>query len=87
VAESRSDILQKKVYQLIPLLHDPVPAIRGYTAMLLGRLEAREAKEDLIELVDDDATIEVYEEGQLVTRSVGDLAAQALNSLSSGSTP
>jgi HEAT repeat protein len=86
IAESRPDILRKKVYQFIPLLNDPVPSIRGYTAMLLGKLEAGEAKDDLRELVDDEAPVEVYEAGQMATRSVGDLAADSLSSLSSEST-
>ena len=47
--------------------------------MLLGKLEAGEAKEDLAGLVDDETPVEVYEAGQLVTRSVGDLAAHGLS--------
>ena len=81
VAECRPDILRKKGYQFIPLLNDPVPIIRGYAAMLLGKLEAGEAKDDLAGLVDDDAQVGVYEAGQLATRSVGDLAAHALSRL------
>jgi len=81
VAECRPDIVQKKAYQFIPLLNDPVPTIRGYAAMLLGKLEAGEAKDDLAGLVDDDAPVGVYEAGQLATRSVGDLAAHALSRL------
>jgi hypothetical protein len=86
IAECRPDILQKKAYQFIPLLNDPVSTIRGYAAILLGTLEAGEAKEDLGELVNDEAPVEVYEEGQLMTRTVGDLAAHALSLLPSGST-
>ena len=81
VAGCRPDILQKKAHQFIPLLKDSQPTLRGYAAMLLGKLEAGEAKNDLAGLVDDDAPVEVYEAGQLVTRSVGDLTAHALSRL------
>jgi hypothetical protein len=81
VAGSRPDILRKKVYQFIPLLRDPVPTIRGYAALLLGQLGADEAKNNIEGLVDDEAPVQVYEAGQLATRSVGDLAAHALSRL------
>jgi HEAT repeat protein len=81
VAEPRPDILRKKVYQFIPLLNDPVPTIRGYAAMLLGKLEAGEAKDELGGLLEDDAPVGVYEGGQLLTRSVGDCATDALKRL------
>ena len=81
VAGCRPDILQKKAHQFIPLLKDSQPTIRGFAAMLLGELGAKEAKEDLAALGYDEAPVEVYEAGQLVTRSVGDLAAHALSHL------
>ncbi|MBN1833880.1 MAG: PBS lyase [Deltaproteobacteria bacterium] len=81
VSASRPDILRKKAYQFIPLLGDPDPTIRGYTAMLLGALEISEAKNDIAGLVDDEAPVQVYEAGQLAFRSVGDLASHALSRL------
>jgi len=81
VSGARPDILRKKGYQFIPLLKDPDPTIRGYTTMLLGELEVTEAKKDIAGLVDDEAPIQVYEAGQLESRSVGDLASHALSRL------
>jgi hypothetical protein len=81
VAGCRPDILQKKAHQFIPLLKDPQATIRGYAAVLLGELEVEGAKEDLAGLVEDEASVGVYEAGQLATRSVGDLAAHALSRL------
>ena len=81
VAECRPDILRKKGYQFIPLLGDPDPTIRGYAVMLLGKLEAGEAKDDLVGLINDEALVEVYEAGQLESRSIGNLASHALGRL------
>jgi hypothetical protein len=44
-------------------------------------LEVREAKEDMAGLTHDEALLEVYEAGQLESRSVGDLASHALSRL------
>jgi HEAT-like repeat protein len=79
IGASRPDLIRKNTYQFIPLLADTDPEVRGYTAILLGNLKAHEAREDLEGLVQDSHEMEVYEDGALKRRTVGDLASRALS--------
>ena len=82
IAAKRPDLIRKTTYHFIPLLRDSDPEIRGYSAILLGRLEAHEANQDLTRLVNDSASMEFYREGRLENRTVGQLASEALRKLS-----
>ena len=78
IGRARPDLLRKKAFHFFPLLQDPDPEIRGYAAILLGNLAAREAKEDLRKLAGDAAEMEIYGAGEVVKRTVGQLALEAL---------
>jgi len=78
IGRTRPDLLRKKAFHFFPLLQDPDPEIRGYAAILLGNLAAREAKEDLTKLTSDAAQMEIYRAGEMVKRTVGQLALEAL---------
>ncbi len=77
----RPDLIRKAMLHLIPLLQDGNPEIRGHAAALLGSLRALDAEPDLRRLVDDPAALEMYRNGELHERTVGQLAAEALEKL------
>lgn len=81
IGECRPDVLRSKVFRFVPLLQDPNPEIRGYTVLLLGNLGAHEAKEDLARLSDDIESIEVYREGILEARTIGQLVEEAVQKI------
>jgi hypothetical protein len=81
IGGKRPDLIRKTTYRFIPFLQDPDPEIRGYAAILLGNLGAKEAKDDLTGLEEDSAGLEVYRNGQLEKQTVGQLASEALAKL------
>ncbi|MCP4667094.1 MAG: PBS lyase [Deltaproteobacteria bacterium] len=81
IGRARPDLLRKKAFHFFPLLQDPDHEIRGYAAILLGNVGAHEAKGDLKKLVDDPAAMELYADGTLQNRTIGQLASEALGKL------
>jgi len=83
IGGAKPDITRKKAYLFVPLLQDPDTEIRGYATILLGNLGAHEAKEDILKLVDDPVPMELYRDGNLEKRTIGQLASEALEKISS----
>ena len=81
IGESRPAVLRSRVFHFVPFLQDPNPEIRGYTVLLLGNLGAREAREDLTKLAQDVESIEIYREGILESRTIGQLVEEALQKI------
>ncbi len=81
IAKARPELLRKYTFHFIPFLQDQIPSVRGYTAWLLGNLGAHEVKEDLRALVDDSSPISLYENGLLESKTVGQIAKEALERL------
>ncbi|MCP4681713.1 MAG: PBS lyase [Desulfobacterales bacterium] len=81
IAKSSPDLLRKHTLYFFAFLEDPDPAVRGYTALIMGNLGAYEAKKDLEKLMQESHEIEVYEDGNLENMTVGQAASKALNSL------
>jgi hypothetical protein len=81
IGGKRPDLMRKRAFHFVPLLQDPEPEIRGYAAILLGNLGAHEANDDLTRLEEDSAGLEVYRNGQLEERTVGQLASEAIDKL------
>jgi len=81
IAKSRRDVIYKITFHLIPFLRDPDPLVRGYTAWLLGNLRAHEAKGDLEKLKDESPEIDIYENGRLEKKTVGQVVSEALEKL------
>ena len=81
IAGSRPDLLRKHTFHFFTYLKDAEPAVRGYTALLMGNLGAHEAKEDLEKLLDESHEINIYENGNLEKMTVGQVAKEALEKL------
>jgi hypothetical protein len=81
IGETRPDLLRRFSYPMIPLLRHADPEVRGYAAVLLGHLKAFEAKEDLMKLKEDMASIEIYRAGQIEKTTIHQLAEESLAKL------
>jgi len=81
IGATRPDLLRRFSYAMIPLLRHPDSEVRGYAAILLGRLNAYEAKEDLIKLQEDMAAIDIYGTGQIESTTIRKLATESLEKL------
>jgi len=82
VAVSRPDLLRKHTFRFFTYLEDPDPAVRGYATWLMGKLGAHEAKSDLEKLLGDSHEIDIYEDGHLNKKRIGQLASKALEKIS-----
>jgi hypothetical protein len=81
ISRTNPDPMRKTARQFIPFLDDPEPSVRGYAAVLLGRLGAREAKEILARIAEDTGELLIYEDGEVVATTVGRLSSDALKRL------
>ena len=66
---------------LLPYLESDDAAVRGLAAWASGLLGTREASTKLEALVEDHEELRLYLDRELVTSSVGELAAQALREI------
>jgi len=82
IATSAPELLRKSTFHFIPFLSDPDYSVRGYTAWILGNLGAHEAREDLKGLLKDSHETNIYSNGNLEKKTVGQLASEALEKLS-----
>ncbi|MCX7839458.1 MAG: HEAT repeat domain-containing protein [Anaerolineae bacterium] len=78
IAEHHADRVQFALPQIRALLHDASPQTRGMAAFCIGRLRDNASRNALAQLVTDNAPVQVFENDELVTRTVGELARQAL---------
>ncbi|MGQ9512331.1 DVU0298 family protein [Thermodesulfitimonas sp.] len=82
IAAVRPDAVRRRIFfPLLPFVRDKNPQTRGYIALLLGRMGGSEARQ-LLEMLRDDVTpVEIYEAGRMVTKTVGQIADEALTQL------
>jgi len=66
---------------LLPLLNDPDPLIRGYSARLAGILRLPSGMDGLRSLLKDAHEIAVYHDGEMELTTVGRLALRAIEEL------
>ena len=78
IAKASPAALRKHTFYFFQFLEDPDPTICGYTALLMGNLGAFEAKGDLEKLVRESHEIEIFEDGNLKIKTVGQVASEAL---------
>jgi len=84
LAEARRDLLEKweAPAYLLPYLDSEDPEVRGLAARALGILQVEGAKGKLAVLKNDSSGVLLYDKGKFETRIVGDLAREALASIS-----
>lgn len=75
------DTIEYSVPLIRQFLNSPEPIQRGYAARALGVLGASDARQDIEGLVNDDSLIPVYNDGDLLEKTVGDMATEALSRL------
>lgn len=80
VAEARPDLLRRAIFRLLPFLRHHDGETRGYAVRLFSFLDTPEAKEDLKQLLADSHPISLYRNGAVEQITVGQLAAEALQS-------
>jgi len=79
IAEKRPDLIRNtSFYQLLHLVEDPDPQLRGLMLRLLGRLRATESISAIERLVDDQSPVTYYENGAPVHTTVGVMASDAI---------
>ncbi|WXJ92596.1 hypothetical protein MTCOM_15780 [Moorella thermoacetica] len=81
IAGVKPGLLQRAALHFLTFLRDPDPETRGYAAWLLGILRTEAAREDLKGLLDDRQVVAVYHNGAIDEKTVGELAAAALDRL------
>lgn len=82
ITKANPDPFMKIKFSLMPLLKDENPEVRACCIMILENLKAQDSKNDIRLLTDDSAEVSLYENGSYVKKSVGELAASALENLS-----
>ncbi len=85
IAGERPDLIRKTpFYNLFHFLKHPEPQTRGQVARLLGRITATEASIQLMGLADDKEEFTYCDKGELVTTTVADAAAKAIQAIQKG---
>jgi HEAT repeat protein len=83
VAQERPNMVQDSIPHLMSFLESPDATVRGLAAWALGLLRAEAARSRLEGLLEDNAEIPLYIDRSLTRRRVGDLAKEALASITS----
>ncbi|MEW5898281.1 MAG: DVU0298 family protein [Bacillota bacterium] len=78
IAGARPDLIKKSFLYFTPFLRDPCPEVRGQAVVLLGKLAPGKAAGELQPLQNDLQEISIYENGSMVKKKIGRLAAEAL---------
>ncbi len=81
IAKSSPELLRRHTFHFFPFLEDPDLSVRGYAAWLMGNLRAHEAEKDLEKLKEETHEIQIYENDRIETRTVGQVAQEALSRL------
>jgi hypothetical protein len=85
IAMIRPDLVAFIVQDLQEMLEDRNPVVRGYAVRVTGilpeTLNAGNYLERISKLLSDSGTVQVYSDGYLLTRTVGDIAGEVLHKL------
>ena len=83
LAHARSQLLKASVDYLHPYMQTDDPHLRGLAAWAAGALRNNNTSALLNQLKDDSAKLSVYHDGQIIRRSVGEIAKKALQMVKS----
>ncbi|HSR36862.1 MAG TPA: PBS lyase, partial [Desulfurivibrionaceae bacterium] len=79
IAEKRPDLIRNTpFYQLFGFLDSPDPVAKALAIRLMGRIRATEVELRIAPLADLAIPVTIYEHGQPVTTTIGELCRQAL---------
>jgi hypothetical protein len=78
ISDKRPDLLQDFIPQIIELLSDSNPIIRGHAAWALGSMRDRKALQKLENLVDDLSKLAVYEHHELIPTDIHTLSTHSI---------
>ncbi|HIJ79957.1 MAG: PBS lyase [Desulfobulbaceae bacterium] len=83
IAEKRPDIIRATpFYSLFSFIEHENSIIRGHAVRLFGKIKATEVASEIEKLIQDNAELTVYEEGQPIKTTVAALAEAAFTNLS-----
>src|SRR5208337_4405742 len=79
----RPELVAFIIPDLPEMLEDRNPVVRGYTVLLMGilpeALNAGNSRQQISKLLGDINTVPVYNKGELLTRTVGEIAGEVLH--------
>ncbi|MDI6852012.1 MAG: HEAT repeat domain-containing protein [Deltaproteobacteria bacterium] len=78
LAETHPEVLAEVVPDIMACLTDANPQVKALSAWSLGRIGAREAREELQGLAADNEAVLLYDQGDWRRTTVGELAREAL---------
>jgi len=78
---ARPEVVEAAVPHVVPYLTSPDATVRGLAAWAAGILKIRNARGELMQLLDDDAHFTAYVDGKLMQLCVKELARDALANL------
>ncbi|MBW1791479.1 MAG: PBS lyase [Deltaproteobacteria bacterium] len=80
IAESSPETVRSTpIYSVFSYINHPDSFTRGHAVRLFGRIQSTEMKGEIEKLINDDASLTVYEQGLPIHTTVGELAQQALD--------
>jgi len=81
VAQVRPDLVREAIADIAPFLRSPDATKRGLTAWIMGLLSAKEVRQSLMELINDETKFTIYLDRRLVERTVKEIAEEALSNM------
>jgi hypothetical protein len=82
IAENSPEVIRATpIYAVFDMINHEEALTRGLAVRLFGRINAMEVRSQIESLVDDDATLTVYEKGLPQKTTVGTLAKEALTTM------
>ena len=81
LAEVQAELLDEVLPEIVPFLTNPQPQLRALAAWGLGKARYRPAAGAIRALTGDEQPVQLYDRGRLLETTVGQIAREALVSL------
>jgi hypothetical protein len=82
IGEVKAELVAHAIPLILTYLYNPEPKLRGIAAWALGRMRVLEAESELEKLKNDDSRIAICEDGELKEKTIGQIAEEAMLSIS-----